>query len=298
MKKVICIVGPTSVGKTKLGVELAKRYHTDVISGDSVQVYKGLDIGSAKATVEEMDGIKHHLIDILEPTENFSVADFQKLVRDEIEKQTLPIIVGGTGLYISSVIFDYEFSEEGRDDSFAEKNKHLSNEELFEMLLKLDPEASKTLHANNRKRVERALEYFLTNGRSISTNNNKKTKIYDSLIICLNLDRELLYNRINQRVDKMVEDGLIEEVKALYDKGINSNAVTAIGYKELYEYFDGKVELAKAIDNIKLNTRHFAKRQFTWFRNQMNALFIDVDLDNFNNTIEEAVKNIDEFLKN
>lgn len=288
----IVIVGPTGIGKTKLSIMLAKHFNTEIISGDSVQVYKELNIGSAKVTDEERDGIKHHLIDYLEPNEDFSVAIFQKVVREKIqefsEKDMLPLIVGGTGLYIKSVLYDYNFDNTERDREKEKQFDTLSNEELHKLLEEKDFESSKKIHMNNRKRV---LQAILRSGvNKVSENKNKDKKLYDFTLIGLTLEREQLYERINNRVDLMVNDGLIEEVKALYDKGVRSNSVQAIGYKELYKYFDGEWTLEEAIDKIKQHSRNLAKKQFTFFNNQFDCNWIKVDLEDFNNTFEECLK--------
>ncbi|MBR4497001.1 MAG: tRNA (adenosine(37)-N6)-dimethylallyltransferase MiaA [Acholeplasmatales bacterium] len=295
MKRVIVLVGPTAVGKTKISIELAKKYNLDVISGDSVAVYKRLDIGSAKPTKEEMDGVKHHLIDVLEPNEQFDVATFQRMAREIIDKNELSLICGGTGLYVQSVLFNYEFKAQKRDNDYSLKYKDLSNSELFELLLKKDPNIDKEkLHPNNRKRVLRALEVMDELHESIHSFNKKKEALYDYFIIYLNLDRETLYERINKRVDIMVKDGLIDEVKALYDDGIYPHA---IGYQELVPYFKGEISLDSAIEEIKKNTRHLAKRQETWFKNQMDSHFYNVDINNINNTINEIENDLDRWLK-
>lgn len=286
------IVGPTGIGKTKLSIALAKHLQTEIISGDSVQVYKELNIGSAKVTEDEMENIPHHLIDILEPTEDFSVALFQELVRGKIhdfeERGLDPLIVGGTGLYIKSVLYNYNFTDTKRDNSLEEKYKDLSNEDLHKILVEKDFVSSKKIHPNNRKRVLQAISR--SNSNKVSDNTLKDQKVYDFKIIGLTLERELLYDRINKRVDKMIEKGLIKEVKTLYDKGINGNSVTAIGYKELYEYFDHLVTLDEAIEKIKQKSRNLAKKQFTFFNNQFDIDWIEVDLFNFDNTINEAIK--------
>lgn len=295
MKRVIVLVGPTAVGKTKISIELAKKYNLDVISGDSVAVYKRLDIGSAKPTKEEMDGVKHHLIDVLEPNEQFDVATFQRMAREIIDKNELSLICGGTGLYVQSVLFNYEFKAQKRDNDYSLKYKDLSNSELFELLLKKDPNIDKEkLHPNNRKRVLRALEVMDELHESIHSFNKKNEALYDYFIIYLNLDRETLYERINKRVDIMVKDGLIDEVKALYDDGIYPHA---IGYQELVPYFKGEISLDSAIEEIKKNTRHLAKRQETWFKNQMDSHFYNVDINNINNTINEIENDLDRWLK-
>ena len=289
MKKVIVIVGPTASGKSNVSVRLAKELHTEIISGDSVQVYRSLNIGSAKITEEEMEGIKHHLIDILNPTEDYSVASFQanarKLIDEITSKGMTPIICGGTGFYIKAALYDYDFSKEERHNDYS----NLSNEEIRERLLEYnDPEIP---DINNRKRLERHLELY-ESGEEISLNKNEP--LYDSLIIGLTMDRETLYERINMRVDKMVQDGLIDEVKSLYDKGIRSNSVLSIGYRELYEYFDNKCTLEEAIDKIKQHSRNFAKRQYTWFKNQMNVEWFDVSKEGY---FEDIKNRVNEFIK-
>ena len=291
MKKVIVVVGPTAVGKTKLAINLAKKYKTDIISGDSVAVYKRLDIGSAKPTKEEMDGVKHHLIDYLEPTEQFDVATFQKEARKIIDNNDLSIICGGTGLYIQSVLFNYEFEARKRDFDFSKQFDNLNNEELYELLLKKDPTTDKNrIHPNNRKRVLRALEILEDTNKSINEFNKKDKPLYDYFIVYLSMPREILYERINKRVDIMIEDGLIDEVKKLYDEGIYPHA---IGYSELIQYFNGEIALESAIEDIKKNTRHLAKRQETWFRNQLDSHFYDVSKDCY----DEIINDIDRWLK-
>jgi len=292
---IIVIIGPTGIGKTKLSIALAKYFNTEIISGDSVQVYKELNIGSAKITKEESKGITHHLIDIMEPTEEYSVALYQKAVRQKIsefkEQNKTPIIVGGTGLYIKSVLYDYNFDDSKRDSTLEEKYKDFSNEKLHNVLKELDVASSEIIHMNNRKRVIQAISRAGTN--KVSDNRNKDIALYDFKIIGLTKDRETLYEIINNRVDIMIEQGLVDEVKRLYDKGIRSNSVSAIGYKELYKFFDKEWTLEFAIDKIKQHSRNLAKKQFTFFNNQFNTNWITVDLNNFNNTIEEALKIIE-----
>ena len=295
MKRVIVVVGPTASGKTKISIELAKKYNLDVISGDSVAVYKRLDIGSAKPTKEEMDGVKHHLIDIMEPTEQFDVATFQHMARDIIDKNDISLICGGTGLYIQSALFNYEFKAQKRDNDYSLKYKDLSNDELFDLLLKKDPNIDKEkLHPNNRKRVLRALEVMDELHESIHSFDKKKEALYDYYIIYLKMDREKLYERINKRVDIMIKDGLIDEVKALYDDGIYPHA---IGYQEFIPYFKGEKNLDDVIEEIKKNTRHLAKRQETWFKNQMVSHFYDIDENNVSNTLNNIINDLDRWLK-
>lgn len=294
MKRVLVVVGPTAVGKSKISIELAKYLNCDIISGDSVSVYKCLDIGSAKPTKEEMANVKHYLIDIKEPTDQYSVCDFQRDARKIIDENDLSIICGGTGLYIQSVLFNYEFKAKSRDKDFESKYFGYSNDELFELLLRKDPTIDKTkLHPNNRKRVLRALEVLESLDRSISSFNKKNEKMYDYFIVYLSMPREKLYDRINMRVDEMIKAGLLDEVKSLYDKGITPHA---IGYSEFVPYFEGLVSIDTVIEEIKKNTRHLAKRQETWFKNQMDSHFYNVDLDNINNTIDEIKLDVDRWL--
>jgi tRNA dimethylallyltransferase len=297
MKRVIAIVGPTAVGKTKISIELAKRLDAQIISGDSVAVYKELNIGSAKPTKEEMQGVKHYLIDELEPTEQYDVMTFQHRAREIIDNSSKPIIIcGGTGLYIKSVLYNYEFEAPKRDDSLEERFKDFSNEELFNYLLKIDPDFDQTrIHMNNRKRVLRAIEIKESSNESIEHFNKKNEPYYEPYIVYLNIaDRDLLYKRINERVDEMFAHGLLYEVFSLYKKGITPNA---IGYKELIPFFNKEVTLETATDNIKLNSRHLAKRQMTWFKTQMDTHFYEVNLDNIEQTIDTIYHDLKEFLK-
>lgn len=292
MKKVIIVLGPTAVGKTKIGIELAKRLNTEIISGDSVQVYKGLDIGSAKVTEAEAQGIKHHLIDILEPTETYSVCDFQTEARKLMDELDIPIIVGGTGLYIKAAISNYEFDAPKRDFSFEEAYKDYSNEELYQMLIEKDLKMTEIIHPNNRKRVLRAL-YAASVDEPLSEKNKKDELLYDPYIIYLNVERDLLYSRINKRVIQMIDEGLEKEVRDLYDKGITPHA---IGYQEWIDYFNGLINKDEVIDEIQKNSRHLAKRQMTWFRHQMDTHFYEVDLENINNTIDIIYNDVLDFL--
>ncbi|MFI3251545.1 MAG: tRNA (adenosine(37)-N6)-dimethylallyltransferase MiaA [bacterium] len=287
MRKVIVIVGPTAIGKTSLSIQLAQAINAEIINGDSVSVYKKLDIGSAKITLDEMDGVEHHLVDFIDPTEQFSAADFQKYSRELIDKIDVPMIVGGTGLYIKSALYDYDFSAAKRDTKHEEKYKDLSNEELYKILISLDVESTKTIHMNNRKRVLRAIE-LANDNTLISENKNKDNPLYKPFIIYLNLDRDVLYKRINDRVLMMFKQGLEKEVKDLYDQGIK---IDAIGYKEFYPYFNGEISKEVLIETIQKNTRHLAKKQMTWFRNQMETNFYDVSDKNIFDVILNDVKN-------
>lgn len=281
---ILCIVGPTGVGKTKLSVELAKKYNAIVVNGDSMQVYKELNIGTAKVTEEEKEGIEHKLFDIVNPKDMYTVYDYQKDLRNILDnnKNKNIIIVGGTGLYIKAGLYNYIFETENNIDNKYDK---LTNEELYDLALKKDKDCN--IHINNRKRLIR----FLNKTETIQ---DKDKLLYDVKFIGLTTDRETLYERINKRVDIMIENGLLEEVKSLYDRNIRSKAIlTGIGYKELYEYFDGKISLEDAIKLIKQRSRHYAKRQYTWFNNQMNINWFNVDFDNFNNTVNDVIKFID-----
>ncbi len=296
MKKVLVVVGPTAVGKTKIAIELAKHYNFEIISGDSVSIYKRLDIGSAKPTKEEMDGVKHYLIDVREPEEEYSVKDFQEEARKIIDSsEDIKIISGGTGLYIESVLYNYEFNASKRDFDYEDKYKDFSNDELYSLLLEKDPNIDRDkIHPNNRKRVLRALEVNQELNQSIHSFNKKDEKMYDYFIVYLSMEREKLYERIEKRVDMMVDDGLINEVKSLYDDNIFPHA---IGYKELVPYFDGLITLETAITDIKKNTRHLAKRQETWFRNQMDTHFYDVSKESHEKLLENIISDIDGWLK-
>ncbi|MBE6153730.1 MAG: tRNA (adenosine(37)-N6)-dimethylallyltransferase MiaA [Firmicutes bacterium] len=288
MNKIIVIVGPTGVGKTKLSIELAKRYDAEIINGDSIQIYKDLNIGSAKATIEEREGIPHHLLDFKNIDEEYSVYDYQKDCRnkiDEIRKRNKNIIiVGGTGLYIKAALFDYRFNKEEKSNNNYE---NYTNDELYNILLEKEPNT--LIHKNNRQRVIRAIEK-----ENINENNNCNDLLYDAIFIGLTTDRENLYDIINKRVDIMINSGLIEETKELYNKYPNSKALnTAIGYKELIEYLNNNITLDEAIELIKKNSRRYAKRQYTWFNNQIDIDWFDVDYDNFDNTITNVTKRCD-----
>ena len=298
-QKLLVIIGPTAVGKTNLSIEMAKRYNGEIISGDSMQIYRGMDIGTAKITKDEMQGIPHHLIDIKEPEENFSVAEFQLLVRakiNEIAKRgKLPIIVGGTGLYIQSVIYDYQFSDVPGDEAFRleleERAKQIGNEALYKELQAVDPESAAQIHPNNVRRVIRALEIFHLTGKTMQDFQRKQQPdlMYETALVGLSMEREKLYERINRRVDIMVEQGLLEEVKSLYNQGLrNCQSIQAIGYKEIYDYLDGSVTWEEAVEQLKQNSRRYAKRQLTWFRNKMDVQWFDMTyVNNFAKKIVE-----------
>ncbi|MDU5337140.1 tRNA (adenosine(37)-N6)-dimethylallyltransferase MiaA [Enterococcus sp.] len=283
--KVIAIVGPTAVGKTSLSIDLAKRFNGEIISGDSMQVYRGLDIGTAKVTEEEMAGIPHHLIDVRDIDESYSAADFQATARQAIQnisrRGKLPIIVGGTGLYIQSLLWDYKLGSEGEpeDDSLRKELEAYAaekgNQALWEKLQTQDPLAAEKIHYNNRKKMIRALEVFQLTGHSILAPKEQPQKLYDSFLIGLNTDRAVLYDRINQRVDLMVQQGLLNEAKQLAETP-DVQAAQGIGYKELFPYFSGEISLDTALEEVKLHSRRYAKRQLTWFRNRMSVHWYDL----------------------
>ncbi|MFZ3587836.1 tRNA (adenosine(37)-N6)-dimethylallyltransferase MiaA [Bacillus sp. DJP31] len=287
-EKVVVLIGPTAVGKTKLSIEVAKAFKGEIISGDSMQIYRSMDIGTAKITSTEMEGIPHHLLDIKDPTESYSTAEYQlnvrRLIKEITERGNLPIIVGGTGLYIQSVIYDYHFSEHSSNSILREQLEKEAKEKgidvLVERLRKIDPVSAEKIHPNNQRRVIRALEVYITSGKTMSEHQEDQDlgeTLYDVALIGLTMDRSELYSRINQRVDRMIEDGLLNEVKSLYDKEIrNVQSIQAIGYKELYLYLDGEVTLDEAIDLLKQNSRRYAKRQLTWFRNKMDVTWFDM----------------------
>lgn len=286
-KPLIILTGPTAVGKTELSIKLAKKIGGEIISADSMQVYKGLDIGSAKVTEEEMDCVPHHLIDILNFDEEFNVFLFQKLAKDALDKiyknGHIPIICGGTGFYIQALLYDIDFKEEDNSairKELEDKANLLGTASLFDELKKVDPKSAETIHPNNIKRIIRALEYFYLTGNLFSTHNEtekQKESPYNFLYFVIDDDRDILYQRIDKRVDKMLELGLLDEVKSLIDKGLKTGMTSAegIGYKQLLPYFDGEIPLEEAIDKIKLDSRHYAKRQLTWFRREKETIWIN-----------------------
>ena len=280
MKKVLSIVGPTAVGKTEFGIRCANTFNGEIISGDSIQIYKGLNIGSAKPSEEELRQARHHLIDIKEVDETYSVKQFQDLSREKIDSISdegkLPIIVGGTGLYIKAALYDYTFFDEQEDDNQYED---LSNEQLYRMLEEYDPEALEKIHINNRKRLIRALNIYEKHHKGISQikAEQKHEPIYDCLIVGLTLPREQLYERINQRVDKMMSEGLIEEIDTLLAKGVtfDNQCMQGIGYREFKDYYTKEKTLEECVELVKKDSRNFAKRQYTFFNNQMNVLWFE-----------------------
>ena len=286
--KLIILAGPTASGKTSVSIDLAKRLGGEIISADSMQVYKYMDVGTAKISVEEMQGVKHHLIDVLDPKEDFNIVKFQNMVKCSIEEIVknghIPILVGGTGFYIQSVIYDIDFNNEDDNSSVRKKLEEeydaLGADFMHEKLKKIDIVSAQTIHKNNKKRIIRAIEYFLINNEPISSHNEvqrEKKSPYDYRFFVLNPPRDILYERINKRVDIMVENGLVDEVKKLREMGLSTANISmqGIGYKEIIEYLDGEVSLETAIENIKQNTRHMAKRQVTWFKREKDVIYVD-----------------------
>lgn len=291
MNKVIVITGPTAVGKTKLSIELAKRYNGEIINADAVQVYKGLDIGSAKVTEEEKEDIPHHLFDIKEVDEEYTIYHYQKdcrkLIKEVQGRGKTPILVGGTGLYIKAALYDYKLTEEKETNTYD----NLTDEELYNKLLEVDKNI--VIDKNNRRRLIRALNYYKENNKSINTNTTNKL-LYDAIFIGLTTDRRILYDKINTRVDIMIKEGLLNEVKVFYDKNIRTKPLlNAIGYREIYSYFDGNISLEEATDKIKQNSRHYAKRQYTFFNHQLPIVWFETNYNNFNNTVEEVIDYIE-----
>lgn len=287
-KKLVVLTGPTAVGKTDLSIGLAKEIGGEIISADSMQVYRFMDIGSAKITKEEMQGVPHYLVDILDPKEEFNVFLFQKLAKEAMaqiyENGHIPILVGGTGFYIQSVLYDIDFTKNDTDFAYRKELERLAEEKgaeyLHKMLEEADPESANAIHANNVKRVIRALEYNRLTGRQISEHNReerKKQSPYDFCYFVLNDDRALLYRRIEERVDRMMEAGLVEEVKALKERGCSMEDISmqGLGYKEILGYLNKEYDLERAVYLIKRDTRHFAKRQLTWFRRERDVIFMD-----------------------
>lgn len=288
LKPLVILVGPTAVGKTAASIGLAKALNGEIISGDSMQIFKGLDIGTAKITKEEMQGVPHHLIDIKEPWETFSVAEFKRLADEAIadihDRGKMPIIVGGTGFYINSVLYEYHFGEADTDEAYrAELEQYAEahgNEALWNILQEKDPDSAAKLHSNDTKRVIRALEVLHVTGIPASERQStvdKQTMRYNAVYIALNMPREVLYDRINRRVDIMIQDGLEAEVRNALANGVAQDALsmTSIGYRQMIQYFNEEISFDRAVELIKRDTRHFAKRQLTWFRHDPNIQWVD-----------------------
>ena len=289
----IIIAGPTAVGKTALSVEFCRENKGEVISADSMQVYRMLDIGSAKIRPEEMRGVKHHLIDVLDPKETFNVAVFQqmakKALREIEERSALPVVCGGTGFYIQSILYDIDFTENPADTGIRNALTEIFREEgaegIRKLLIEKDPESAAAIDKNNVKRMIRAIEYYEMTGEKISVHNAReraKESPFNYRYYVLTLDRETLYRRIDERVDRMIEKGLVEEVRRLMDYGCTPGmtSMQGLGYKQLCPYLRGEISLDEAVMNIKQETRHFAKRQLTWFRREKNVRWIDVEKEN------------------
>ena len=286
-RPLIILTGPTAVGKTKASIGLAKAIDGEIISADSMQVYKYMDIGSAKIKSEEMDGVKHYLVDVLEPDEEFHVVKFQQMAKQAMgeiyAKGKIPIIVGGTGFYIQALLYDIDFTENQADTSYREMLEALALEKgaeyLHNMLKDVDAASAEVIHANNVKRVIRALEFYHQTGERISEHNEQeraKQSPYDYCYFVLNDDREVLYERIDRRIDQMLEEGLLQEVQSLKDKGYTKDMVSmqGLGYKEILDYLNGENSLDEAVYILKRDTRHFAKRQLTWFRREKDVIWI------------------------
>lgn len=285
---VIVITGPTAVGKTDLSLFLAHKLDGEIINADSTQIYKGIDIATNK--VKSTEGVKHHLFDEKSLTEDYTVFDYQKdsrkIIDDILSRGKVPILVGGTGLYINAALYDYKFEDRTNDDY-----EGVSNDELYQMLLKVDPNTS--IHLNNRVRVIGALNYFKANGKPYSEKAKDEKLLYDALFIGLTTERDILYYKINKRVDKMIEEGLVQEAKDLYDLNIRTKAVmTPIGPKELFLYFDGKISLEDAVELIKSRSRKYAKRQYTWFNHQMKLKWFHTNYEDFSKTEAEVLEYI------
>ena len=291
MSKVICIVGPTASGKTGLAIELAKKIDAEVISADSMQIYKDLDVGTAKVTEEEAQGIPHHMINVCNVEDKFSVADFKSMCYDKIEeiqkRGKNVIIAGGTGLYVNAVVYNMNFTEEETDTALRQELEQIAkekgNEYLHKMLRELDPKSAEEIHMNNVKRVIRAIEMAKNVGLKSEHMEAEKTRIanekapYEFVVFCIEQEREYLYSRINLRVDLMIKDGILDEAKKVYDMKLPSNntCMQAIGYKEFFPYFEGTATLEECIETLKKETRHYAKRQMTWFNNKLDCIMLD-----------------------
>ena len=304
--KVVVVLGPTASGKSSLAVEIALKFGGEIVSADSVSVYKRLDIGSAKPLPEEMKGVKHHLIDVVSPKSSFSVGDYEELalpiVKDILKRGKLPVICGGTGFYIQALLYDIDFTENDADPAYREKLEKLAREKgaayLHGLLQERDPKAAEEIHENNVKRVIRALEFYEKTGTPISAHNaaeREKESPYRFAYVVLNRNREELYRRIDLRVDQMMEAGLLEEVKTLREKGYDRSLVSmqGLGYKELLAYLDGECTLEEAIYILKRDTRHFAKRQLTWFKRERDTDWLSLD----GKTDEEALADLTEILR-
>lgn len=303
-RPLVILTGPTAVGKTGLSIKLAKQINGEIISADSMQVYKGMDIGTAKITKDEMDGVPHHLIDILEPTEEFSVVEFQKRATEAVEEiyshGAVPIVVGGTGFYIQALLYGIDFTENNDNSAIRErlsKEMLVNPERLYEKLCEVDPEATEYIHKNNHVKIIRALEFYELTGEKISAHNreqHEKEPAFNSAYFVLTDSREHLYERIDKRVDKMLANGLVNEVQSLLASGCTGNMISmlGLGYKEIISYLEGECDLEKAVYDIKNGTRHFSKRQMTWFKREKNVIFLDRDKFSGDEEILEEINRI------
>lgn len=309
-KPLIVIVGPTAVGKTEVAIEVAKKLDCEIISADSMQIYKHMNIGTAKPSRMEQKGIKHHMIDIVDPDQEFSVADFQVMAKECIEdifnRNKIPLMSGGTGLYINSVCYNYIFSESEKDVALREQLKkqalEYGNDFLYKKLEKLDPQAAEKIHPHNLRRIIRALEVCIKTGNTFSSYEEKTKKqkgLYDLFMFGLTRPREELYRRINERVLHMINNGLVEEVKKLLEMGYsrNLNSMQGLGYRQIVDYLDGKITLEEAIFLISRDTRRYAKRQYTWFSRDKNIVWMDVSGEGIKKVIENIIKAVEGKLK-
>lgn len=288
-KPLIILAGPTAVGKTSLSIRLAKETGGEIISADSMQVYRHMDIGSAKITKEEMEGVPHYLVDVLEPEEEFNVVRFQQMAKEAAEriwkKGKIPLVVGGTGFYIQALLYDIDFTENDGDESYRRQLERKASDEegaseLYEILKTVDPKAAQEIHPRNIKRIIRALEFYHQTGKKISEHNEtqrQRESPYNYAYFVLTDERSRLYERIDRRVDLMMEQGLLDEVRYLKERGVrkDSTAIQGLGYKELYAYLEGEYPLDEAVRIIKRDTRHFAKRQLTWFKRERDVIWAD-----------------------
>lgn len=310
MNKIIVIVGPTAVGKTYVSVELAKKLNTEIISADSMQIYKGMNVGTAKITEEEKQGIIHHMIDIVSPDEEYSVSEFkndaEKIIDRLTDENKIPVIVGGSGLYVNSLIYDLDFgnakSNKKLRDYYTYYYKEHGEDALYDKLMRIDPDAAEKIHKNNVKRVIRALEVYDITGMKFSelnTDIRKASNKYDCILIGLSMERKVLYERINQRVDEMLSNGLIDEVNSLIEKGYGKNLVSmrGIGYKEIVEHLEGNTDYEETVSILKRNTRRFAKRQYTWFLKDKDIKWFGMDnLEEIDNTINDILEYINQWV--
>lgn len=304
MNKIIVIAGPTASGKSQLGIQLAKKLNTEIISCDSMQVYKEMNIGTAKPTLEEMEGIKHHMLDVVSPNEDFNVVKYiemtKKIIEDMLSKNMIPILVGGTGLYVEALIYNIEFSDTYIDAKYREElskfAKTNGNEALYERLKEIDIEYAKKIHINDTKRIIRALEVYHQTGKTITEYNlmskNKKSP-YDFYLFGINVDRQKLYDDINKRIDVMLDKGLVDEVKGIYEKyDMFPTAMQGLGYKEVKQYLQNECTYDEMLEKLKMETRRYAKRQLTWFRRYENMVWLDKEKMNIDKMVEYIIANI------